>query len=86
MNKFSTRAWAEMYNASITQRYLVEIIQPHLDLLCGLWINLLKDCSQIRLDSDAVVVHPMEPASTGLSLMFASTTKGVLMSVRKNIF
>lgn len=46
-------AWAQFQTASIRQPYLVEVIRPHLPLLCPFWVASLREYARVRTDPDA---------------------------------
>lgn len=46
-------AWAQFQTASVTQPYLVDVIRPHLPLLCPFWIASLREYARVRTDPDA---------------------------------
>ncbi|SCV73304.1 BQ2448_7230 [Microbotryum intermedium] len=46
-------AWAQFQSASVKQAYLGEVIEPHLPLLCPLWVGSLREYARVRTDPDA---------------------------------
>ncbi|GAA5974285.1 hypothetical protein JCM11641_006712 [Rhodosporidiobolus odoratus] len=46
-------AWAQFQTASVRQPYLVEVIRPHLPLLCSFWVASLREYARVRTDPDA---------------------------------
>ncbi|KAI5476389.1 Armadillo-type fold domain containing protein [Pseudohyphozyma bogoriensis] len=46
-------AWAQFQTASVRQPYLVDVIKPHLPLLCPLWVASLREYARVRTDPDA---------------------------------
>ncbi|SGY43227.1 BQ5605_C001g00003 [Microbotryum silenes-dioicae] len=46
-------AWAQFQSASVKQAYLAQVIEPHLPLLCPLWVGSLREYARVRTDPDA---------------------------------
>lgn len=46
-------AWAQFQTASVQQPYLVDVIKPHLPLLCPFWVASLREYARVRTDPDA---------------------------------
>ncbi|KAH8921192.1 ARM repeat-containing protein [Atractiella rhizophila] len=46
-------AWAQFQAASIEQRYLVDVVSPHIATLCPFWVASLREYAKMRSDPDA---------------------------------
>ncbi|KAM0751074.1 ARM repeat-containing protein [Meredithblackwellia eburnea MCA 4105] len=46
-------AWAQFQTASVRQPYLINVIKPHLPLLCPFWVATLREYARMRTDPDA---------------------------------
>lgn len=45
-------AWADLQVASAKQTYLVEVLKPHLAMLCPLWLMSLREYARIKIEPD----------------------------------
>ena len=47
-------AWARFQTASTRQPYLVDVIRPHLPLLCPFWVASLREYARMHVDPTAL--------------------------------
>ncbi|KAI5804071.1 armadillo-type protein [Peziza echinospora] len=45
-------AWAELQVASAEQKYLVDVVKPHITTLAPLWLSSLRDFARLRFEPD----------------------------------
>lgn len=45
-------AWAELQVASVEQKYLVDVVKPHIRTLAPLWLSSLRDFARLRFEPD----------------------------------
>ncbi|QIX01385.1 hypothetical protein AMS68_006902 [Peltaster fructicola] len=50
MSVFS--AWAELQVASIEQKYLADVVKPHISTLVPLWLSSLREYARLRFEPD----------------------------------
>ena len=74
-------AWAELQVASARQPYLVDLIKPHLALLCPFWLASLREYGKVRTDPDAAAVAPGLSGSAFEST-YATLNREVALPVR----
>ncbi|KAK9702730.1 hypothetical protein K7432_011091, partial [Basidiobolus ranarum] len=73
VNITTLKVWAELFVLSQTEEYLLEIIEPRLEVLCELWLTFIQDYAKVRLGSTGVT------SSNGLGV-------GVLTSGLESIY
>ena len=72
-------AWAELQIASAEQKYLVEVVKPHIAQLVPLWLSSLREYSRLRFEPDI-------SASLGITLsddldtVYAALNRQTLLS------
>ena len=57
-------AWAELQVASAEQKYLVDVVKPHITTLAPLWLSSLRDFARLRFEPD---ISASATGSTSLS-------------------
>ncbi|KAK9449409.1 armadillo-type protein [Limtongia smithiae] len=45
-------AWAELQIASVDKKFVLDVIEPQVNILAPLWLNALKDFAQLRFEPD----------------------------------
>jgi hypothetical protein len=78
-------AWAELYVSSTKQKYLEQVVEPHLNALSELWINTLRDYSEMKVDSEWLVRATVEDDDDGetpstFKSMYSASSLQVLTS------
>jgi hypothetical protein len=74
-------AWAEFQTASVDQRYLVDVISPHLPLLCPFWVASLREYALLRTDPEAVAGASPPVSGTGLDATYTGLSREVALPV-----
>lgn len=46
-------AWAQFQTASVRQPYLLEVIKPHIPILCPFWVASLREYAKVKTDPEA---------------------------------
>jgi len=78
MSVFS--AWAELQIASAEQKYLVDVLRPHIAHLTPLWLASLREYARLRFEPD---ISSMGSASMSGSLdtIYAALNREILLKV-----
>lgn len=61
-------AWAELQIASVEQRYLVDVVKPHIAQLVPLWLTSLREYSRLRFEPDISQATTGNVSSSGSDL------------------
>lgn len=79
MSVFS--AWAELQIASAEQKYLVDVLKPHIAHLTPLWLASLREYARLRFEPD---ISSMGSASLSGSLdtIYAALNRETLLKVQ----
>ena len=72
-------AWAELQIASAEQRYLVDVVKPHIAQLVPLWLTSLREYSQLRFEPDISATTSSVPASGDLDMVYAALNRQTLL-------
>ncbi|KAL2752679.1 hypothetical protein ACRALDRAFT_1077843 [Sodiomyces alcalophilus JCM 7366] len=77
MSVFS--AWAELQVASSEQKYLVDVLKPHIGTLTPLWLESLREFARLRFEPDiSMTLGP--PSLTGsLDTIYAALNRETLL-------
>lgn len=73
-------AWAELQIASAEQKYLVDVLKPHIAKLTPLWLSSLREYARLRFEPD---ISSMGSASMSGSLdtIYAALSRETLLKV-----
>ena len=74
-------AWAELQVASVEQKYLVEVVRPHLARLTPLWLASLKEFARLRFEPDISMSTGPASASDDLDTIYSSLNRDTLLKV-----
>lgn len=75
-------AWAELQIASSEQRYLVDIVRPHISRLTPLWLASLKEFARLRFEPDISLTAGPGTLSGSLDTVYAAMNRETLLQVR----
>lgn len=50
-------AWGELQVATTAQRYLVQVVKPHINVLAPFWIASLREYAKMRIDPECVTAE-----------------------------
>ena len=79
-------AWAELQVASTEQRYLVDVVKPHVATLAPLWLSSLRDFARLRFEPD--ISSSSGSGTTSLSgsidAVYSALNRETLLRVRTN--
>ena len=74
-------AWAEIQVASIEQKYLVKVVEPHIAKLTPLWLSSLQEFARLRFEPDiSSNAGPAQPAES-LDTTYAALNRQTLLKV-----
>ncbi|KAK3700681.1 hypothetical protein LTR37_015870 [Vermiconidia calcicola] len=71
-------AWAELQIASGEQRYLVDVVKPHIAQLVPLWLTSLREYSHLRFEPD-ISATTGTPLSGDLDTVYAALNRQTLL-------
>jgi HEAT repeat-containing protein 5 len=73
-------AWAELQVASTEQKYLVEVVKPHVADLTPMWLSSLQEFARLRFEPD--ITNSMGAnADDGLDTVYAALNRQTLLKV-----
>ncbi|KAK5137026.1 hypothetical protein LTR08_001035 [Meristemomyces frigidus] len=71
-------AWAELQIASAEQKYLVNVVQPHIAKLVPLWLSSLREYSRLRFEPD-ISASMAITLSDDLDMVYAALNRQTLL-------
>lgn len=72
-------AWAELQVASGEQKYLEEVVKPHIAQLVPLWLNSLREYARLRFEPDISATTGTVALSDDLDTVYASLNRQTLL-------
>ncbi|RMY17456.1 hypothetical protein D0867_06016 [Hortaea werneckii] len=72
-------AWAELQIASAEQRYLVDVVKPHIAKLVPLWLSSLREYSRLRFEPDISASLGTMAISDDLDTVYAALNRQTLL-------
>jgi hypothetical protein len=76
-------AWAELQIASAEQKYLVDVLQPHIAKLTPLWLASLREYARLRFEPDISTTGSGPATLSGnLDSIYAALNRETLLQVR----
>ena len=72
-------AWAELQIASGEQRYLIDVVKPHIAQLVPLWLTSLREYSRLRFEPDISATTGSVPLSEDLDMVYAALNRQTLL-------
>ena len=75
-------AWAELQIASAEQKYLVEVLKPHIAKLTPLWLASLREYARLRFEPDSSATSGPTSLSGNLDSIYAALNRETLLQVR----
>ncbi|KAK9765362.1 hypothetical protein K7432_006370 [Basidiobolus ranarum] len=76
------KIWAELFVLSQTEEYLLEIVEPKLEVLCELWLTFVQDYAKVRLGSTGVTGSnglSADALASGLESIYGSSVIEVIL-------
>jgi hypothetical protein len=77
MSVFS--AWAELQVASSEQKYLVEVVKPHIGILTPLWLASLREFARLRFEPDISMSAGPASLSGSLDTIYSALNRETLL-------
>ncbi|KAK2066865.1 hypothetical protein P8C59_000645 [Phyllachora maydis] len=77
MSVFS--AWAELQVASLEQKYLVDVLRPHIGQLTPLWLESLREFARLRFEPDISMTLGPPSLSGSLDTVYAALNRETLL-------
>lgn len=74
-------AWAGLQVASAEQKYLVNVVKPHVARLTPLWLSSLQEYSRLRFEPDISSATGAAPLSGDLETLYAALNRQTLLKV-----
>ena len=75
-------AWAELQIASAEQKYLVDVLQPHIAKLTPLWLASLREYARLRFEPDISTTGSGPATLSGnLDSIYAALNRETLLQV-----
>lgn len=72
-------AWAGLQIASAEQRYLVDVVKPHVARLTPLWLSSLQEYARLRFEPDISSTTGTSPLSGDLETVYAALNRETLL-------
>ncbi|KAF4585721.1 heat repeat protein [Ophiocordyceps camponoti-floridani] len=72
-------AWAELQVASSEQRYLLEVLRPHIGTLTPLWLESLREFARLRFEPDISMTLGPPSLSGSLDSIYAALNRETLL-------
>ncbi|KAB8349592.1 hypothetical protein FH972_023616 [Carpinus fangiana] len=73
-------AWAELQNATHEQRYLNDIVSPHLARLTPLWLSSLQEYARLKFEPDISTAGAGAPVTGKLDDIYAALNRETLLA------
>ncbi|KAI1504241.1 armadillo-type protein [Biscogniauxia marginata] len=77
MSVFS--AWAELQVASLEQKYLLDVLKPHIGTLTPLWLASLREFARLRFEPDISMTLGPPSMSGSLDTIYAALNRETLL-------
>ncbi|KAI6785730.1 putative heat repeat protein [Emericellopsis cladophorae] len=72
-------AWAELQVASTEQKYLLDVLKPHVGTLTPLWLEALREFAQLRFEPDISMTLGPPSLSGSLDTIYAALNRETLL-------
>ncbi|KAG5999720.1 hypothetical protein E4U54_001701 [Claviceps lovelessii] len=72
-------AWAELQVASTEQKYLMEVLKPHIGTLTPLWLESLREFARLRFEPDISMTLGPPSLSGSLDTIYAALNRETLL-------
>ncbi|KAM4054782.1 pof6 interactor protein 1 [Hirsutella rhossiliensis] len=72
-------AWAELQVASSEQKYLLEVLKPHIGTLAPLWLESLREFARLRFEPDISMTLGPPSLSGSLDTIYAALNRETLL-------
>lgn len=72
-------AWAELQVASSEQKYLLDVLKPHIGSLTPLWLESLREFAQLRFEPDISMTLGPPSLSGSLDSIYAALNRETLL-------
>ncbi|OCK79552.1 ARM repeat-containing protein [Lepidopterella palustris CBS 459.81] len=72
-------AWAELQIASAEQKYLVDVLKPHVAKLTPLWLSSLREYARLRFEPDISTTSGPASLSGSLDVIYAALNRETLL-------
>lgn len=72
-------AWAELQVASTEQKYLLEVLKPHVGTLTPLWLESLREFARLRFEPDISMTLGPPSLSGSLDTIYAALNRETLL-------
>lgn len=72
-------AWAELQVASTEQKYLLEVLRPHIGTLTPLWLESLREFARLRFEPDISMTLGPPSLSGSLDIIYAALNRETLL-------
>ena len=72
-------AWAELQVASSEQKYLLEVLKPHIGILTPMWLESLREFAQLRFEPDISMTLGPPSLSGSLDTIYAALNRETLL-------
>ncbi|KAK5990286.1 Pof6 interactor 1-like protein [Cladobotryum mycophilum] len=72
-------AWAELQVASSEQKYLLDVLRPHIGTLTPLWLEALREFARLRFEPDISMTLGPPSLSGSLDTIYAALNRETLL-------
>jgi len=74
-------AWADLQVASANQKYLEDVVKPHLVKLTPLWLSSLNEYARLRFEPEAGLGTGADTIGHDIESVYASLNRDILLKV-----
>lgn len=78
-------AWAELQVARTEQKYLDNVVEPHIRKLLPLWLSSLQEFARLRFEPDISTHTGPAGADESPEILYAALNRQTLLKVSTNI-
>ncbi|SPO02739.1 related to rat omega-conotoxin-sensitive calcium channel alpha-1 subunit rbB-I [Cephalotrichum gorgonifer] len=79
-------AWAELQVASSEQKYLLDVLRPHIATLTPLWLESLREFSRLRFEPDISMTLGPPSLSGSLDTIYAALNRETLLRFYQDVW
>ncbi len=76
-------AWADLQIASHEQKYLENVVRPHLTKLTPLWLSSLREYARLKFEPEISTSGSSGSLTGGLDTIYAALNRETLLGVRR---
>ena len=74
-------AWAELQVSSLDQKYLIEVVAPHVAKLTPLWLESLQEFARLRFEPDISMNNGPPSLTDSPDVIYSAMRRETLLKV-----